>query len=42
MTRQMGNVMEETEVTFEYKLKSVKDLLKLDDIDMSKITAFPF
>jgi hypothetical protein len=29
MTRNMGNLTEEDEITFEYRLKSIKDLLKL-------------
>ena len=42
LTRQLGNVNEQTEVTFEYKMKKVKELLKFTDIDMTQITAFPF
>jgi len=35
-------VNEETEITFEYKMKSVKKLMLMLDIDMSKINKFPF
>jgi chemotaxis protein CheY-P-specific phosphatase CheC len=37
LARQLGNVNEETEVTFEYRMKSVKELLKMVDLDMTKI-----
>mmetsp|Transcript_42322 Transcript_42322/g.40550 ORF Transcript_42322/g.40550 Transcript_42322/m.40550 type:complete len:115 (+) Transcript_42322:1120-1464(+) len=30
------------EVTFEYKLKKVKELVKMEDIDITKIENFPF
>ena len=33
---------EETEVTFEYRMKSVKELLKMVDLDMTKIKSLPF
>jgi len=42
MVRQLGNVTEETEITFEYRLKSIKDLVKMEDIDLTLIKAFPF
>jgi hypothetical protein len=42
MAKELGNVTEETEVTFEYRLKSLKDLVKMDDIDLTKISSFPF
>jgi hypothetical protein len=42
MAKDLGNVTEETEVTFEYKLKSLQELLKMDDLDLAKITSFPF
>ena len=35
MGKELGNVTEETEVTFEYRLKSIKDLVKMDDIDLT-------
>ena len=42
LTRDLGNVTEDTVVTFEYKLKSIKELVKMDDIDLTKISSFPF
>jgi len=42
LTKDFGNVTAATDVTFEYQLKKVRDLLKLTDIDISTIKAFPF
>lgn len=42
LTRDLGNVNEETEITFEYKLKHYKELLKMEDIDLTEISHFPF
>ena len=42
MVRDLGNVTAETEITFEYRLKSIKQLVEMDDIDLSKMTKFPF
>jgi hypothetical protein len=42
LVRDLGNVTEETEFTFEYKLKSVKELLLLKDLDITLIKKFPF
>ena len=42
MARDLGNVTEETEITFEYRLKNLKDLVRMEDIDLSKIKSFPF
>lgn len=42
MVRDIGNVTEETEITFEYTLKKIRDLAKMDDIDLTNIDAFPF
>eukprot|EP00349_Pseudokeronopsis_sp_Brazil_P005659 CAMPEP_0202964696 /NCGR_PEP_ID=MMETSP1396-20130829/8790_1 /ASSEMBLY_ACC=CAM_ASM_000872 /TAXON_ID= /ORGANISM="Pseudokeronopsis sp., Strain Brazil" /LENGTH=35 /DNA_ID= /DNA_START= /DNA_END= /DNA_ORIENTATION= len=30
------------EITFEYKLKKVKELVKMTDIDLTKIEELPF
>lgn len=35
--KELGNVTEETEVTFEYRLKPMNELLKMNDIDISKL-----
>lgn len=42
LLRDLGNVNEETEVTFEYRLKPVKELLKMADVDLEKLSHFPF
>lgn len=42
LSKDFGNVTADTDVTFEYQLKSVKELLKLKDIDITQIKAFPF
>jgi hypothetical protein len=42
LSRDLGNVNEETEITFEYKLKHYKELLKMEDIDLTTMQAFPF
>ena len=42
MTKDLGNVTEDTDVTFEYKLKSIKELIKMDDLDLTKVSSFPF
>eukprot|EP00347_Sterkiella_histriomuscorum_P012379 403368807 len=42
LVRDQGNVTEETEFTFEYRLKSIKDLVKMEDIDLTQIKSFPF
>lgn len=40
--KELGNVNDETEFTFEYRLKSIKDLVKMEDIDLTQIKYFPF
>ena len=35
LARDLGNVTEDTEVTFEYKLKSINELVKMKDFDMT-------
>ena len=42
MVRDLGNVTEETEITFEYRLKNLKELVKMEDLDLTQIKAFPF
>lgn len=42
LVRGLGNVTEETEFTFEYTLKSMKELVKMEDLDLMKIQSFPF
>lgn len=42
MVRSLGNVTEETSITFEYRLKNVSKLIKMEDIDLTQIKSFPF
>ncbi len=35
MVRDLGNVTEETEITFEYRLKNLKELVKMEDLDLT-------
>ena len=42
LARNLGSVNEETEVTFEYRMKSVKELIKMVDLDMTKLKSLPF
>jgi hypothetical protein len=42
LTKDIGNVTKDTEVTFEYRMKRVKELLLMDDIDLSTLKKLPF
>ncbi len=42
LVKELGNVTEETEVTYEYRLKPMKELLKMEDIDISQLLSLPF
>jgi len=42
MIRDLGNVTAETEITFEYTLKNIKDIVAMEDIDLTEMKAFPF
>eukprot|EP00347_Sterkiella_histriomuscorum_P023950 403332824 len=42
LIRQFGNVNEDTDVTFEYRVKPVRELVKMLDIDLTQIKSFPF
>ncbi|CDW82116.1 type a von willebrand factor domain-containing protein [Stylonychia lemnae] len=42
LSRDLGNVNEDTEITFEYKLKNIKKLVEMEDIDLEKLKHFPF
>ena len=37
LVRQLGSVNENSELTFEYKLKGIKELVKMQDLDITKI-----
>jgi len=42
MTKDQGNVTEEDNLTFEYTMKPMKELIEMDDIDITQIKQFPF
>ena len=42
LVREVGNVTEDTEMTFEYTLKHINILAQMDDIDLESMTSFPF
>ena len=42
LVRDIGNVTAQTEITFEYTLKKISELVKMEDIDMTQIKQFPF
>lgn len=42
LVKQFGNVTAESVFTFEYGLKPISELLKIEDLDMTEIQNFPF
>jgi len=42
MVRDFGNVYCDTDVTFEYQLKPIIELLKFEDVDFATLTYLPF
>ena len=42
MTREIGNVTADTEITFEYTMKKISELVKMDDFDLTKVKTLPF
>ena len=38
----LGNVTEDQEMTFEYKLKKLEELAKIDGLDIEQLTSIPF
>lgn len=42
MTREIGNVTVDTEITFEYTMKKISELVKMEDLDLTKIKELPF
>lgn len=42
MVKDIGNVTEDTEHMFEYTLKKISELIEMEDLDLTKIKAFPF
>ena len=42
LVKDLGNVTEDTEVTIEYTLKKISQLLEMEDLDLTEIKSFPF
>lgn len=42
LVRDIGNVTAQTEITFEYTLKKVAELLKMEDVDLTQMEHFQF
>ena len=42
LTRRFGNVTTDSMFTFEYGMKPISELLKMEDFDMATVTHFPF
>jgi len=42
MVRDIGNVTESCEISFEYTLKKISDIARMEDIDLSKLKELPF
>ena len=42
LVRELGNVTEETEITFEYRLKPPEQLAAMEDLDFAKLATIPF
>ena len=42
LMKDFGNVNEDTDITFEYKIKSLKKLIELKDFDLLSIKSLPF
>ena len=42
MVRDIGNVTEDTEITFEYTMKPIKVLADIENLDLEKLKEFPF
>jgi hypothetical protein len=42
LARSFGNVTEENVFTFEYTLKPISELVKMEDLNLEEIKYFPF
>jgi len=42
LAKDFGNVTEDSIFTFEYTMKSIAQLIEMDDLDLTKVTQFPF
>ena len=42
LVRDFGNVTEDSIFTFEYTIKTIAQLIEMEDLDLTKVTQFPF
>lgn len=42
LVKELGNINEESSITFEYALKSINEIIEMEDIDLELIKEFPF
>lgn len=42
LVRDFGNITEDSIFTFEYTIKTIAQLIEMEDLDLTKITRFPF
>jgi hypothetical protein len=42
LVKDLGSVTEETEITIEYTLKKISQLVEMEDLDLTTIKSFPF
>jgi len=42
LVKDVGNVTSSCEITFEYTLKNISDLVKMEDLDLTQVKSFPF
>ena len=42
MTRDVGNVTQDTQITFEYTMKKISELARMEDLDLTKLNQVPF
>ena len=42
LQRVLGNVNEDTEITFEYTLKSLDKIIEMEDVDLENLKTLPF
>jgi len=42
LVRDIGNVTEDSQITFEYSLKPINEIINMEDIDLETIKSFPF
>lgn len=42
LVKDLGNVTQDSIFTFEYTIKPIAQLIEMDDLDLTKVTHFPF